>query len=380
MPDVSTLHTRVLEAIVCADPARFAGLALEVFAYQYARNAPYRRFCDRRGLTPDRIDQWRQIPAVPTSAFKVADLTCRPGDPAEVLFVTSGTTQGMEKRGRHLVADLTLAHAAIVSNAQACLFPDLPVAGDRRILILSLTPPPTQRPHSSLVHMIDLLMRRWGAAESRFLGGTVGCDGESLRQTLRRAADEERPVALFGTTAAFAMWFDECVHAGWRVALPPDSRMMDTGGRKGLDGLSAPSLAAVEDRSTFLGFCERLLGLPTHAVVNEYGMTELGSQFYDDGLAAMTAGTPPIGVKIIPPWVRACVIDPASGKEAPDGEAGLLRYYDLSNLHSVMAVHTDDIGRKRSGRTGGLSLKGRAAGSEPRGCSLDPSAALSTRR
>ena len=382
MTDVATLESRLLDAIARRpDPGRFESLALEVFAYQYADNRPYRRFCDRRGITPSRIDQWRQIPAVPTSAFKVAELTCRPGNPAEALFLTSGTTQGLEKRGRHVVADLTIPHAAIESNAQACLFPDLPRADGRRVQILSLTPPPSLRPYSSLIHMIDLLMRRWGSAESRFLGESAGFNGSVLRKTLQHAAGEHRPVALFGTTAAFSEWFDECETSGWAVLLPPNSRMMDTGGRKGVDGRPAPSLRTVVDREAFLASCWRLLGLPAHAVVNEYGMTELGSQFYDDGLAAVTAGIPPVGQKIIPPWVRVRVIDPVSGEEAPDGTIGLLRHYDLANLHSVMAVQTDDRGLKRPGQTetGGFDLVGRVAGSEPRGCSLDPSSVLLTR-
>jgi len=362
-----------------ADDDAFDALALEVFAHQYARNAPYRSFCDRRGLTPDRIDQWRRIPAVPTSAFKVAELTCRPGEPA-ALFLTSGTTQGMERRGRHPVADLALPHAAILSNAQTHLFPDLPLSEGRRMLILSLTPPPSERPRSSLIHMIDLLMRRWGTGESRFLGASDGLDGEALRQSLCRTAAGERPVALFGTTAAFARWFDECAARGWREALPPGSRVMDTGGRKGVEGLRPPALRAMDHRDTFLSSCERFLGLPSHAVVNEYGMTELGSQFYDDHFAAVTTGKNPLGVKIVPPWVRVRVIDPATGEEVPDGAPGLLCHYDLANLHSVMAVRTDDLGMKPPGVPDGLHLLGRAAGSEPRGCSLDPSTALLTPR
>jgi hypothetical protein len=379
MPDVATLESRLLGAIAHPDPGRFGSLALEVFAYQYAHNAPYRRFCDRRGLTPSRIDQWRNIPAVPTSAFKVAELTCRAGGPSGALFLTSGTTQGQDKRGRHVVADLALLHAAVISSAQTCLFPDLPASGNRRLLILSLTPPPSLRPHSSLIHMIDLLMRRWGAADSRFLGGSAGVNGTVIRQALQHAAIDHRPVALFGTTAAFAEWFNECETSGWAVTLPPNSRLMDTGGRKGVDGRAAPSLQTVVDRDAFAASCWHLLGLPPHAVVNEYGMTELSSQFYDDGLASVTAGTPPPGQKIIPPWVGVSVIDPVSGEEAPDGAIGLLRYYDLANFHSVMAVQTDDIGLKRPGPTGGFDLMGRAAGSEPRGCSLDPSSALLTR-
>jgi acyl-CoA synthetase (AMP-forming)/AMP-acid ligase II len=446
-----SLETQILDAITGADADSFDALALKVFAYQYALNGPYRNFCDRRRLTPNRVDHWLQIPAVPTSGFKVADLTCRPDTPS-TLFLTSGTTQGVDRRGRHLVADLTLAHAAILSNAQTSLFPDLPRSPyvplsphssqhssqhshDRRLLILSLTPPPSQRPHSSLIHMIDLLMHRWGTVDSHYLGASDGLDGERLRHALEQAADDHQPIALFGTTAAFAQWFEECEGLNWCVAVPPGSRLMDTGGLKRAEKSDRPSSSAVthvvSHRDAFLSLTKRLLGLPAQAIVNEYGMTELGSQFYSsshggsrDGserlpmppynllemgacaaktengppmppynllemgaCAAKTENSPPMppypnstGFYTIPPWMRVRVVDPATGNDMPPGKTGLLCHYDLANLHSVMAVHTDDLGVQPPGRVDGFYLLGRVAGSEPRGCSLDGSAALLTPR
>jgi acyl-CoA synthetase (AMP-forming)/AMP-acid ligase II len=402
----SSLESKLFDAVTRADADLFDALALEVFAYQYAHNAPYRRFCDRRSVTPDCLGHWRQIPAVPTSAFKVADLTCHPGRPS-TLFLTSGSTQGADRRGRHLVADLALSDTAVLSNAQAHLFPDLSRSG-RRILILSLTPPPSERPHSSLIHMIDLLMRRWGTSGSRYLSASNGLDGETLRRVLRCAESEKMPTALFGTTAAFALWFEACADLGWQVALPAGSRLMDTGGRKPAEGAGLPSspaaLNSIDHRDVFLSSAERLLGLPAHAVVNEYGMTELGSQFYmgtrageisessrltdsaactDSLLLPRRSVRPPMppyqeptGLYTVPSWVRVRLIDPATGEDVPDGETGLLCHYDLANLHSVMAVQTDDLGVRPPGMVGGFYLLGRVAGAEPRGCSLDPSAAL----
>jgi hypothetical protein len=385
MTPVASLESQLFEIIERgerADPSRFDLLALEVFAYQYAQNRPYRAFCDRRRVTPDGIERWQQIPAVPTSAFKVADLTCCPERPT-TLFLTSGTTQGPERRGRHLVADLALYRAAILPNAQAHLFPDLPLSGECRLLMLSLTPPPSQRPHSSLIHMIDVFMQRWGATESRYLGQADGLDGEALFEALTRAAADAQPVALFGTTAAFALWFEQCEARGWQVILPPGSRLMDTGGRKRAEDARQPSSPAsintLDRRDLFLATCEHLLGLPAHAIVNEYGMTELGSQFYDDHLSAAFGGRTATGLKIIPPWVRVRVIDPTTGDDVPPGQAGLLCHYDLANLHSIIAVQTDDLGIKPPGvpdMIDGFQLLGRVAGSEPRGCSLDSSTAL----
>ena len=359
-----SLDTRIARFLEDSTADRFESLALETFAYQYEHNLPYRQFCDRRRLTPEQVREWRRIPAVPTSAFKVAELTCRPGY-RSTTFLTSGTTRGVERRGRHLVADLALPHAAILSNAQAHLFPDLALGADR-MLLLSLTPPPALRPHSSLVHMITLLIERWGAPGSGHLGTATGLDAERLSDLLRHAEAEERPVALLGTTAAFALFFTYCDAQAAAWTLPAGSRLMDTGGGKGL-----PAAGMIfADRPVFLETCRRTFGLPPHAVVNEYGMTELSSQFYDEGLAGRTT----TDRKAIPHWVRVRPIDPRTDDDVPNGAPGLLRLYDLANLHSVMAIQTDDVGVCSTEAAGRFQLLGRAAGAEPRGCSLDPAA------
>jgi hypothetical protein len=52
----------------------FNRVALRIFAYQYARNAPYAAFCGRRERTPETVSHWTAVPAVPTAAFKEVTL------------------------------------------------------------------------------------------------------------------------------------------------------------------------------------------------------------------------------------------------------------------------------------------------------------------
>jgi hypothetical protein len=73
------------------------------------------------------------------------------------------------------------------------------------------------------------------------------------------------------------------------------------------------------------------------------------------------------GVFHFPPWARAEVISPETGRAAPEGENGLLRVFDLANVRSVMALQTVDLGIKRGT---GFELLGRAEAVAPRGCSL----------
>ena len=75
------------------DPAEetFCRLALKVFARQYTNIPLYRGYCDKRGANPDTVQDWQDIPAVPTEVFKVADLTLLP-DHTKRCFMTSGTS------------------------------------------------------------------------------------------------------------------------------------------------------------------------------------------------------------------------------------------------------------------------------------------------
>ena len=80
------------------DEDSFATLALAAFAFQYQRIEPYRRFCDGRGATPASVGDWRQVPAVPASAFKSVELSAAP---AEEVFRSSGTSAGEGRRSVH---------------------------------------------------------------------------------------------------------------------------------------------------------------------------------------------------------------------------------------------------------------------------------------
>lgn len=103
------------------------------------------------------------------------------------------------------------------------------------------------------------------------------------------------------------------------------------------------------------------LGLPEAYIVGEYGMSELSSQAYDRVITWPDAGFR------FPPWARARIISLETGRDAEEGETGLIRVLDLANVRSALAVQTEDLA-VRSGD--GFELAGRAAGAAARGCSL----------
>jgi hypothetical protein len=109
--------------------------------------------------------------------------------------------------------------------------------------------------------------------------------------------------------------------------------------------------------------------VPARRSVNQYGMTELGSQFYDSVLRSPDAPRR----KLRPPWTRVRVVDPATGREAAQGSPGALVIFDLANTGSVLALQTADVG---CAFADGFEVLGREPGAEQRGCALAADALL----
>lgn len=357
------------------DDAAFERWALRLFAWQFAHNRAYRGYCEGRGVTPGTVSGWRDVPPVPTSAFKhVPLLSVEEGRVPEALFRTSGTTRGAERRGEHPVASLALYRASLLPPFRAHV-----LAGAADLSLISLVPSPEHAPHSSLSRMIGAVAEAMSAAAPGLdeADGTPGpgalldappwfAEGDgslrlgALLDAASAAASEARPVLITATAFALVHWLDALAQRGFVLRLPEGSRLMETGGFKGrAREVSRVELyRAVQDR----------LGIPARRVVNEYGMTEMLSQFYEPVLSdPSTPAAPQERVHVGPDWVRTRVLDPVTLAELPAGRPGLLCHFDLANAGSVCAVLTEDVGVAASG---GFRLLGRAQGAEPRGCSL----------
>jgi hypothetical protein len=306
------------------------------------------------------VRDWRDIPPAPTTAFKhLRLLSVEEGRDAEALFRTSGTTKGAERRGEHPVASLALYRASLLPTFRAHV-----VAGADGLDLLSLVPTPADAPHSSLSRMLGAVAEELagkGIARSAWLAAADGSlDLPGLLAAARVAEAERRPVLITATAFALVHWLDALAREGVRLRRPDGSRLMETGGFKGRS-------RAVE-RDALYGAVRERLGIPAERVVNEYGMTEMLSQFYEPVLSDPSARVAPADRHhVAPSWVRTRVLDPVSLAELPPGTAGLLCHHDLANAGSVCAVLTEDLG---VAVPGGFRLLGRIPGAEPRGCSL----------
>lgn len=327
----------------------FEALAVAVFAFQYGEIAPYRALCDRRGATPKTVVDWRQVPAVPASAFRTLELAA--AAPEEV-FRSSGTTVGQEDRSVHYHPFPELYRKVIDAT-----FPThcLPHGGQPPML--SLIPGRGQLPDSSLSFMADHLLARYGGPGSATALGARGVEFPALRSWLSARQRDRRPGVILATAFALAQAVERLERVDLRFRLPPGTVIFETGGFKGR--------SRELDRGELLAAVEERLGVTPEWVAREYGMTELTSHCYTRILAG---GDPDLFVP--PPWMRVRILDPASLDEAPAGTTGLIAVFDLANLGSAAHLLTEDLGTAAAADGGGFRLAGRAAGAQLRGCSL----------
>ncbi len=403
---------------VGCDEDRFEELALAMCAYQLKHNVPYARYAASLGIDvaqPPR--RWRDIPAVPASAFKDATLATFPAQQAELTFYTSGTTADVA--GKHYIEHARLYDAALLAGFDRFMLDDGAASDDvadggiadgarlqnQRMIVdidaiaahrpklryLNLLPNPRFHPHSSLGYMMGhvSVLRGDGKAQyfiedhrgsQRSTGEPPGSarstaepcvDVDEFARAVERAIADAQPVCVAGTAFALVALLDGLEREQRQFVCPRGSRIMETGGFKGR--------ARAVERTQLYARLEAALGIVTTSIVAEYGMTELVSQYYDapesraadrsePGAARAQQNDHACGrVKRAPPWLRTLVVN-GDGREVPHGKTGFLRHLDLGNRSSVVAIETEDRGYACGE---GIVLLGRALDAPLRGCSLD---------
>jgi len=371
-PELSHFATRLRERIsdfrFPISDLPFAALALELFALQFRHNAAYRKICAARKLTPPVVAQWTQIPAVPTSAFKELELTSLAPVERTAVFHSSGTTAQPPSRHFHSAESLAVYEASLWNWFEQNLFSNSKLK-IQNLKFICLTPPPAQAPQSSLVHMFETVRQKISAPATVFVGertddGAWVLNFDAALSALSLSPVTRHPSLLLGTAFSFVHLLDFLAEKNLRLNLPAGSRVLETGGYKN----RSRSLPKAELHALITA----RLGVPVENIICEYGMSELSSQAYDAEIH------PPASIRHprifrFPPWARAQIISPETGREVATGETGLIRIFDLANVFSVAAIQTEDLGIRRGD---GFELIGRAPLAEPRGCSLMSQSAM----
>lgn len=320
----------------------------DLAAWQAARIGEYGRL-RRRGSWP---------PALPTDVFRLRRIAAHPKTEDLRVFRSSGTTS--TDRSIHAYRDLSLYDLASRVAARHMLFPDVD-----RIRLVLLAPRQEEAPDSSLGYMLARFAE-WFGSQQAWVWRDGELDLDRLTESLHEAEAAGEPVALLGTSFAFVHAEDGLGNR--QFALPPRSRLMQTGGYKGRS-------REVEADALLQAIAERY-GIVQPFIINEFGATELSSQLYETTLREQIESGPGPRRLWAPPWVRATPVDPDSLEPVTGDAVGILRIDDCANLDSVCCVQTADLARRVDD---GIVVLGRASGATPRGCSLAADLALGAR-
>lgn len=315
--------------IFSTDDRGFEALALDIFHYQRKNNAVYGAYVEALGVNPARVDRLQSIPFLPIRFFKSREIKTGVFEP-EAVFESSGTT-GMIN-SRHLVKDISLYRESFTKAFE--LFYG-PASG---YCILGLLPSYLERGNSSLVMMVDELIRMSGHPQSGFYLNEF----DQLAGVLQELEARQQPTLLIGVSFALLDFAE-------KYQLPlKHTIIMETGGMKGRrKEMVRPELH---------GILKYAFSLP--AIHSEYGMTELLSQAYSKGE----------GLYRCPPWMKILLRDDEDPLNILSTGAGVVNVIDLANLHSCSFIATDDAGKLYP--DGSFEILGRVDGSDMRGCSL----------
>ncbi|KFF23907.1 LuxE/PaaK family acyltransferase [Chryseobacterium vrystaatense] len=312
----------------------FLKASLAAFHYQYENVEIYRKFVDFLKINPADIDSLPKIPFLPIEMFKNHQILDKNAS-ADLFFQSSGTTQ--MNLSKHFIADPALYEASIYKSFEQF------IGKPEDFIFLGLLPSYLEKQNSSLIYMVDYLMKKSGKPEN----GYFLYNHSELFELLNSLKDKK--VILFGVSFALLDFLDSMESLDFSVSESQNLTVIETGGMKGRkeEMTKDELLKILQD------------GFKTDKIYSEYSMTELLSQAYSLGNNEYQC----------PNWMRILIRnaeDPFSYE--PEGRTGAVNIIDLANIHSCCFIATQDLGKNLSGDK--FQVLGRIDHSDIRGCSL----------
>jgi len=311
-------------------PDSFESLALEIFRYQASNCTVYNAYIGHLGIDKAQVNKLAQIPYLPVSFFKTHRVLSN-DDLPEIIFSSSGTT-GMEQ-SQHLVTDVGI-YVQSFNEAFNFFYGAI-----ENICLIALLPSYQERTGSSLIYMVDELIRMSRHPDS----GYFLYDHKALFKKLLKLKHDGQKTVLIGVTYALLDFIEN-----YRMDFP-ELIVMETGGMKG------------KRKEMVREELHRLLqeGFNVPAVHSEYGMTELLSQAYSQGS----------GVFECPPWMKIVLRDTDDPLSLISNQrTGGINVIDLANINSCSFIATQDLGRLFP--DGSFEVLGRFDNADIRGCNL----------
>ena len=138
---------------------QFEKIALKVFRFQHENNSVYQDFCNHLKIEKNKIKSLHQIPFLPINFFKNYSILSST-KPVQTTFTSSGTTGQITSK--HLVTDLSIYQESY-RNAFSQFYGNI-----ENYVVLALLPSYLEREGSSLIYMVDDLIKCSKNPESGF--------------------------------------------------------------------------------------------------------------------------------------------------------------------------------------------------------------------
>jgi len=309
---------------------KFVEIALEIFRFQAVNNPVYARYIDLLNIDVIAVDRLDKIPFLPIEFFKSHKVVSSEKE-AKAIFTSSGTSGNLTSR--HYVPDLGIYEDSFTKGFEAFYGPV------KDYCILALLPSYLEREGSSLIYMMEKLIKDSGHPKSGFYLN----NHDELIANLEELKTQGQKVLLLGVSFALLE-----LSENHQLDLA-DVVVMETGGMKGRrKELTREELHAI--------FTSRL---GVEKIHSEYGMTELLSQGYSKGDSLFET----------PAWMKIMIrdaYDPFSYEKL--GRSGGVNVIDLANLNSCSFIETQDLGKIHA--DGKFEILGRFDNSDIRGCNL----------
>lgn len=308
----------------------FNHFALKVFNYQFENCKVYRSYCDLLNINCSDIKNCNEIPYLPINLFKTNKVKSFKGKNEKIFF--SSTTSG-DIASKHYLKSLD----NYIESFTKCF--NKFYGKETNYVILALLPSYLERKNSSLIYMVESLIKKTKNKHSGF----YLYDFDQLIRTIEILEAKNQKTILIGVSFALINLIK------YKKFKLKNTIVMETGGMKGRQKeLSKKELHKL--------ICS---GFGIRKVHSEYGMTELLSQAYSKGK----------GIFHTPPWMKVQIRSIDDPFESIGYEkVGGINIIDLANINSCSFIATQDLGKKL--KKGGFEFIGRFDNSDIRGCNL----------
>jgi phenylacetate-coenzyme A ligase PaaK-like adenylate-forming protein len=319
-PDIFTISSQ----------KQFEKIALKVFRYQYENNLVYKEFCDFLKINVQKVKSLEQIPFLPIQFFKSHKVVSSTNTVQET-FTSSGTT-GMVT-SKHFVTDSTLYEESYRKGFSQFY------GNIEDYVVLALLPSYLEREGSSLIYMVEDMIKMTNNPESGFYLH----NHKELIEKLIRLDNSGQNIILIGVTYALLDLIES------KKFQLKNTIIMETGGMKG-------KRKEIIREELHEQLCQ---GFGVAAIHSEYGMTELLSQAY----------SLENGVFECPSWMQILIRDTEDAMTyVGEGKSGGINVIDLANINSCSFIATQDLGKKNPNSS--FEVLGRFDNSDIRGCNL----------